>query len=316
MSAPTLRPMARVGKLLTLALACAFLVACGGEGSTSGTSVAGEPISFEQLARSATTSADARSGRLAFSFEISMSGAEDRVRFAGEGAFDATSGRSAFSVDMSAFAALLGGFLSGLGGADAGGPDLDDPDGWQIEAVRDGDVTYVKLPAVASKLPAGKTWVRADAQGDLGAGTGFDLSDFEGFTQDDPQELLKLLQGVSGEIETVGVEQLRGAETTHYRAVIDPSRFEELVPEDEREQVGALAEELLARSGFGSMPLDVWIDGSGLVRKLQLDVTATDPGSSETSSASVVFELWDLGERVEIELPPASRVVDASALRD
>ena len=60
---------------------------------------------------------------------------------------------------------------------------------------------------------------------------------------------------------------------------------------------------------------ELWLDSNGLVRKLSLEISATGPGSSESGDASIAFELWDYGEDVEIALPPASQVVDASYIR-
>lgn len=58
----------------------------------------------------------------------------------------------------------------------------------------------------------------------------------------------------------------------------------------------------------------MWLDGDGLVRRLSLAPTATSPGISESGSASMSFELWDYGEDVVIDVPPAFEVVEVSAL--
>ena len=146
-----------------LALLAFVAAGCGGSSS----STAGlEPISFEQLAQSASTSADAKSGRFSFDLSLTFPGADEPFAFSGEGAFDEPSGRASFAVDMSSFAKLLGGFVTGLGGANASGlPDFDDPAGWRIDVVQDGTVGYVRFPALDGQLPAGKTWIRGDADG-------------------------------------------------------------------------------------------------------------------------------------------------------
>ena len=61
--------------------------------------------------------------------------------------------------------------------------------------------------------------------------------------------------------------------------------------------------------------MDVWVDELGLVRKLTVAFSATQPGTTEQATASMSFELYDYGKDVEIALPPAAEVVDASALR-
>ena len=62
------------------------------------------------------------------------------------------------------------------------------------------------------------------------------------------------------------------------------------------------------------MPVDVWLDASGLVRKLSMSFEATEASTSRSSEVAMSFELWDYGQDVDIELPPASQVVDASSL--
>jgi len=70
-----------------------------------------------------------------------------------------------------------------------------------------------------------------------------------------------------------------------------------------------------AQSGLTTIPVEVWLDADGLVRKLSFEFSAAQPGGSEQSDVSITFELWDYGEDVAIELPAASEVVDASAVR-
>jgi len=291
------------------ALALALATGCGGSGGNS--AVAGEPIGFQELTRSASTSADATSGRFAFDMTMSFPGADEPFAFSGEGACDARSGRASFSMDMSSLASLLGGLFAGMAGPNAeGAPDFDDPSAWKIEAVQDGTVSYVRFPALDQQLPAGKSWIRSDSR--TADDQGFDVSQFDQFTTNDPRELLAFLQGVSGEIETVGSEALRGAQTTHYRATIDPREYAKLVSPDKQQELESLVEQMAAQAG--EIPVDVWLDESGLVRKLTMAFSATQPGTSEHSDVSMTFELYDYGDRVDIDLPPESEVIDASAV--
>jgi hypothetical protein len=294
-------------RVLAAALAALFAFAaagCGG-GDESASAVSGQPIALEDLSRSASASADAASGRFAFSTETAFPGAQEGLTFSGEGAFDEASERASFAVDMSAFAELLGGFLGAFGGAGADdAPDFEDPSLWQIEVVQDGSVSYVRFPAVSEELPEGTSWIRGDGQG-VKVG-GFEFGELTDAASSDPREFLGMLEAAGGDVETVGVESLRGVEVTHYRAALDPAKAATTTGD-----LGPLAEPLQA--GAGDVPVDVWLDGDGLVRKLEVSVSAEDRG--QAGSASVSFELWDYGEDVEIDLPPADEVVDASVLR-
>ena len=299
----------RVCALSILAACAAVAAGCGGGASSS--AIQAEPISFEKIAQSASTSADATSGRFSFDMSMTFPGADEQFSFSGNGAFDAASKRASFAVDMSTFAKLLGGFASALGGGNATGlPDFDDPAGWKIEVVQDGDVAYVRLPAIDAQLPSGKTWIRA-SESDAKAG-GVDFQELESFSSSDPRELLDALRSLSGDLETVGTEKLRGVETTHYRAVIDPVELAKGASTAGQATDG-LFDLLIARPGIGDVPVDVWIDANGLVRKVSMEVSASEQ-ASPAGAATVSFELWDYGEKVAIDLPPASQVADASAL--
>ena len=46
-----------------------------------------------------------------------------------------------------------------------------------------------------------------------------------------------------------------------------------------------------------------------------MDIDAKQPGTSQAVKASLVVELYDYGKPLEIHLPPADEVVDASALK-
>jgi hypothetical protein len=177
--------------------------------------------------------------------------------------------------------------------------------------VQDGSIAYVRLPAIADQLPAGTSWVKTNTRHPRGS---VDLDQFHQLTGSDPRNTLDLLRAVSGEVETVGAGTVHGVSTTHYRATIEPSDYAKFVLAGKRDQLGSLADQLVARSGIGAMPVDVWVDGSGLVRKLAISFAAKQPSTTDVTEASMTFELYDLGEDVQIELPAASEVVDASAL--
>jgi hypothetical protein len=290
--------------------ALAVAAGCGGGGTAAGTD---EPISFEQLSRAATTSAEAATGRFAFSMEMTMPGTTKSFAFSGEGAFDASTNRAALSLDFSAFAELLGGLVTGLGGSSADAPDFDDESAWQIEAVQDGEVMYMRFPAVSSQLPAGKSWVRMDLR-EAGKAQGFDFSELRDFTTNDPRKMLDFLRAASEQIETVGTEELRGVGTTHYRATVNLADYEKLAPASKREELRSMLGEMIGQTGLDEIPVDVWLDELGLVRRLHMSFTDTQPGTTDSVQATMTFELYDYGKVVDVELPPAAEVVDAAAL--
>jgi hypothetical protein len=193
---PTFEGMSFALRILALSAFCAvFAASCGGGGV--GTVMGGEPISLVALKNAGQASAAAKSGRFEFSLEMSLPGADKPFAFTGEGAFDATSQRTAFTIDMSSFAGLLGGLFSGTAGSGAA-PDWNNPKGWKIDAVQDGSVVYVKFPAIADQLPAGASWVKTNAK--QARGGSLEQSRLQQLTGSDPRNTLDFLRAVSGEI--------------------------------------------------------------------------------------------------------------------
>ena len=209
-----------------------------------------------------------------------MPGTKEPFAFTGDGAFDAEANRVQLSVDFSAFAQLLGGMFSGLGQG-TGGPDFGDPDAWKIDAVQDGTVFYMRFPALASELPAGKSWVRMDLA-KAGRAQGFDFAGLENLTSNDPRKMLDVLRAASDEIETVGSEDLDGVSTTHYRAQVDLAEYAKLGLAKGADTKSML-DDVLKQSGLASMPVDVWLDDAGLVRKVEMTFSGAPPGSTESA---------------------------------
>jgi hypothetical protein len=281
------------------------VLAAGCGGSATGIP---ELTSFTSIA---AKSSSAESARFALELKMTMPGSDQALSFAADGGFDTTARRSELTFDLSSVAELFKTLGSSLGGTVKG--DLGDPQDWKLHAIQDGDTAYIQFPLIAKELPAGKTWVKGDAKDLSGADAG-QLSQFGALAGTDPKDVFGMLKAVSGSIEPVGSETLRGVETSHYRATIDVAKLESLVPADQRESLGGL-DESAKQAGLTEIPLDIWVDADELVRKMSMDVDSKQPGTDGSVKASFVVELYDYGKPLEIELPPADQVVDASTLK-
>ena len=62
---------------------------------------------------------------------------------------------------------------------------------------------------------------------------------------------------------------------------------------------------MIRASGVKKLPIDVWIDGDGYVRKVQY---AQRTGSSQP--VRITMNLHDFGAPVTVKPPPANSVVD------
>ena len=166
---------------------------------------------------------------------------------------------------------------------------------------------------MAKSLPAGKTWIKGDAK-ELSSAKAGQLSQFGSLAGTDPRDVLGFLKAVTGSIESVGSEEVRGTRTSHYRATLDPAKIASLVPAAQRDTLGSL-DAAAKEAGLSKLPLDVWIDADGRLRKLTIDVDAKQPGSDQSVQASVAIELYDYGMPLALDLPPADQVADAATLK-
>lgn len=296
-----------VRRLLALLFVTALAVVAAGCGS----SVSAGP-DLTSFASAASASAASDTGRFELELELSLPGTDKSFGLSASGGFDTPNHRAQLVLDMSAFAELMAGFGESLGGTTSG--DLPtDPEAWQIEAIQDGDTLYVRFPLMAKELPAGKSWIKGDAK-ELAAQSGSGLDQLGSFAGTDPRDTFAYLKAVSGSIETVGGETVRGTDTTHYRATIDVAKVTAMLPAEQRQGLGSL-DALFGQAGLSAIPLDVWLDAEQRVRKLELAFELTEPGSDQQARASITIELYDYGEPLDVSLPPASEVVDAATLK-
>jgi hypothetical protein len=96
----------------------------------------------------------------------------------------------------------------------------------------------------------------------------------------------------------------------HYRTTIDRSNLMANVPAAQRTRV----REAMKQIGMSTIPVDVWVDGQGLLRQESLSLTLGQ--GLENATMKMTFDLHDFGEPVKVEVPPADQVFDAlSALK-
>jgi hypothetical protein len=243
---------------------------------------------------------------------MSLPGFGDGFGFTGEGAYDTAVGKTEMSLDLSAMLEMFRGLAEAFGGTSTMG-DLD-PDDFRLDAVLDGLVMYMRMPFVADKIPGGKEWVKVDLRQAAAKVPGMDVDQLLQFTRNGPQSTLTYLEAVSGDIEVIGTEEVRGVDTTHHRATIDVRKYASLVPAAQREKLSSLLDQLVEQTGLQTFPVDVWVGEDGLVRKLEMTMAMTQPGTTQSASASMTYEMFDYGEPVTITLPLPEDTADVSTL--
>ena len=255
-----------------------------------------EPRSPRQiLAAAPGETVSARTAKVGL--EVSVAGGPDAVDFSGSGAFDFRAQRGRLLLDLSSL---------GLPGAKG-----------DTEIVFSENLVYMKLPFDLPQLKA-RPWVKIDIT-QLDKLTGIDLAQLRQIQSNDPTAALNYLRGVTDQVSVVGTEEVRGVETTHYKALIDLKKAAEQVSDRLEDDIS----QIISQLGSETIDSDVWIDDEGRLRKLQYSVDLSKvkvPGNEPVDPAvrmgtlTASFELFDFGTDVEVNEPPASQVTDIGQL--
>jgi hypothetical protein len=189
-----------------------------------------------------------------------------------------------------------------------GAVDLDDGDsvmtltmqGQQIEQRVVDRILYQKMPK--GQAPGGKPWIKIDL-GKVAAQQGSGDQ-----SMSDPAQSAAYAKAITDkDVTEKGTDTIDGVKTTHYRVLVDVA---ELPHGDTlRRQVGP------------TLPMDVWLDDEGRMRRQQIDMTVKSPAATQRSSTDAssapekvtvrtVMDFTDFGTEVEADAPPAGQVTD------
>jgi hypothetical protein len=169
--------------------------------------------------------------------------------------------------------------------------------------------TYIRVPGgVDGALPHGKSWVAVDTGTSGGLGSSL-LGPFGGGA--DPADLLASLTAISSTFTRLGTSAVRGVPVTGFRVNIDPAKAAARVPRWER--AGFL--EFARTLGPGAIPVDVWVDGQNLVRRVSLSLHLPG-GTGAPAGARIVqaTDFYDFGVPVRVSAPPAAQIASMSQL--
>jgi hypothetical protein len=188
----------------------------------------------------------------------------------------------------------------------------------QVEARLVGGVTYIKMGGASGAINTSGKWIKEDigtATKGLGADSGFDAN-----------EILGLLKNssVSG-VTDRGSETVRGAQTTHYSAQLDLAKIAAHAGASAADQSGL--QSMIKDTGMSAMPVDLYIDAQGRLRRFAMSMSMKGSPSSSPSSSSggalnipmsgdftMTMDFFNFGVPVNVTAPPASDVTDGSNL--
>lgn len=281
---PRIRSRRRLALALALVSSSGVLAACGSVSAT-----------LDPVASAATKSRQAGSADMTFSLVFSsprLAGGKD-FTLSGSGVVGPS--QAELTLDMSQFLQQLG------------APPGTDTTATEIFLADGGDyVVYMRM-GLLDPLLGGKHWLKIDAS-KLGKKLGIDFGKLTGGpTTQDPSQMLGLLQATSGEVDDLGAETIDGTATTHYRANVDLAKAARL------EGVSSQTLQQLTQAGVpGTVPVDVWIDPDGLIRRFRMSFAMTSAGVP--LHMSMTMGLSNYGTAAKVTAPPTADVYDASEL--
>lgn len=268
--------------------------------TTTASGTGGSAAALAGLRESLTKSSETTSGRMAGLMTIAgipdLPGGAFEIPFSG--AFDNESGNFSFLMDMSGLASI---------GGDEIPPEFADMFG-EMEVRTIGDTSYIRFPFFALFLGAQTEWISAPAEEGLDASGGF----AGGATPGNPADFLDAFDDANGTAEEVGRETIRGVDTTHYLVVFDMEELLENATPEERSQI-----EAQGPLPIDELPMDLWISDDGLVYKYVIELVGSDldlPADESFESMTMEFEMFDYGEDIVIEPPPADEVTEMENL--
>jgi hypothetical protein len=233
------------------------------------------------------------------------------ARLVQRAAFDRRSKRAEAEMDMSELAAVLDDADEAIPG------DYSRP---TRVVVADGTV-YSQIGPIAAEVgldPA--TWVTRDVAS---------LADrpVENDTMAllvQPLGMLDLLQLPIESVRVVGEDEVRGARTVHLAATVDlaggggsgggSGGGAELGTAPDQTGGPPFDEAIdarLRRLGLTELPVDLWLGGDHVVRRVAFSIDSSDASGGLTTT----FDVYDVGEPIEVDVPEGPDVIDQDELR-
>jgi hypothetical protein len=167
-----------------------------------------------------------------------------------------------------------------------------------LKTIVTGNVLYMRSRVFAQAgVASAQQWVKLDL-GRLAQQRGVDLSSLVNASPT-PTTALAYLRGTK-DVKKIGPESVKGVDTTHYQATVDLAQAAAKSNGAGRDSINRV----MRLSGVKKLPVDVWVDGDGYLRKVAWS-EHTSPGTA----AKVTMLLHDFGSPVTIE-PPSGKVID------
>lgn len=295
--------------MLVLILAMGMLVACGGDDKEEDASSGGKKTSKTSDKKDLPQPIDAL--RVAYRKTVSEESARMKFTTVMSGM---PTGQTVDGVAQEGEFRVTGTGIASLGGKASRFTMVMDTLG-SFEVRRVDDVVYQKMPReMTAEIPGNKPWVAMDLDTFYEDQVGASYSELEATN---PTGQLEALKDV-GSVKKIGEEKVRGADTTHYRAVTDLKE----AAKDGGPDVRKAYEKMMEQLGTSKLPTEVWIDEEGRARRFQMDTTTKvptpDPATGEITEMevqmSITQEMFDFGTPINVSPPPQDKTMTQDEL--
>jgi hypothetical protein len=155
----------------------------------------------------------------------------------------------------------------------------------KMRVIGEGSVMYMRS-SLLGPLPDGREWMSLDLSFAEEPETPLPVNG-------DAKGELALLEAVTGDVQKLGKEDVRGVPTTRYRGTVE---------EDEEEEEGT------------PLQIEAWIDADGLVRRMRFVKSQPREGGGGSMTIDMRMDFFDFGFAPKIDVPEPSEVFDATAL--
>jgi hypothetical protein len=253
----------------------------------------GESASAQEIVAGAADATN-EAGTSKLTINIKTKVGDQEVNVATEGLIDYANERGRLTMDLAAL---------GLPGASG-----------TMEMLLMGKVIFMKLPpqGLPAELQA-KPWVRLDIE-KLAQREGFNLGSLDQLRNSNPTNTLEYLRGAADDVTEVGSEKIRGEDTTHYKATLDLTKAGEAEPKAKE-----AIDEAIKQLGTSTIPVEVWIDDEGRLRRMRYDMDLSKSPQAKESGQQLGnlhldMELYDFGTKVDVSEPPADQFTEFETL--
>lgn len=173
---------------------------------------------------------------------------------------------------------------------------------FEMEMVGDESSFYMRGDGAMGELPEGKEWMKIDPF--LGGGEE-ELMMAGG----DADGSLQMLGSISGGVQKLGREKVRGQATQRYRATLDLAEVAGFLRDEGKDEMADLYEKYAAINP-ADQTVEVWIDGKDIVRRMRMLMELPADSGQPPVTMDMRIDLFGFGAQPEITLPDPDTVFD------